>query len=265
MVAGCLGGDPAAWRFFVVQYVPLAAALLARHFPALTGRREEILRQALLEARADDARFFRNYQGHSEREFLLHWREHVLAVGAREGAPAATPEITLDWDMFQNALRDLTILERQMVWLSILSPRPDDAPQILRTSADSFTAALQKAQEALRAGLDRWNAAMLAENRGGLLESARAARSGECPPPKRFLRLFDGQITWRDRQELEHHLAACWFCVDVLCRFREVIYLKATVQPLAETAGGPYLEALGFSAVQPSRWRRLLPAGRRQI
>ncbi|MBI3664961.1 MAG: hypothetical protein HY236_01850 [Acidobacteria bacterium] len=68
MVAQCLAQQDSAWRHFVTHYLPFAAAVLDRHFPELSPRREELLRLALLEARAGEIRFFREYHGQSERE-----------------------------------------------------------------------------------------------------------------------------------------------------------------------------------------------------
>ncbi len=258
MVAQCLQGQPPAWKHFIAEYLPFAAAVLERHLPAPSVRRDELLRELLLAAQDPDARFFRDYSGQSEREFLLHLREHVLRVAGRQQPAAPAPEIPLDWEVFDGALSGFTALERQTIWMFLLEPEAGDTDQILRLDAKTVAGAMAKAQEALRVSSDRWNPEALARNRHRLAAEARDRRTQDCPPPRMSLRLLDGQITWSDRTEIEYHLTACWPCVDLLCRFREITFLTRRMQPLSESEAAGYLKLLGLEAAGPSRWKRLL-------
>ncbi len=65
-------------------------------------------------------------------------------------------------------------------------------------------------------------------------------------------------ITWRDREELDRHLAGCWHCVDQFCRFRETLFLSRRAHPLPEREAEAYLRVLGIEVRAPSRWKRLL-------
>ena len=260
MVEQCLAGQDAAWKHFVSQYLPFAAAVLDRHFPQLGPRREDLLRKTLLETRAEDARFFRDYRGQSEREFLLHLREHVQRVARGAAPPPPAPEIPLDWEIFESSLKDLTALEREAVWLFVLSPAAGDSDKILRLDPRTIAATMTKTQETLRPHCDRLNSEMLSENRHLLAETTRAQQPKECPDPKEFLRLLDGQITWRGRVEAEHHLTLCWRCVDLMCRFREVAALARLASPLSVSAAEPYWKALGLNTTPPPLWKRLLRA-----
>ena len=258
MVAQCLEGQPSGWKQFVSEYLPFAAAVLDRHFPRLAARRSELLREVLLRGRDENARFFRDYSGHNDREFLVHLHEHVLGVGDEQEGPAPAPEIPLAWDVFDRSLTGLSALERQIAWMFVLSPTNDDTDQILHLDRKAVAALLARAQEALRAACDRWNPEMLAQNRHMLAQEARARRTTECPVPKVFLRALDGQITWRDREELDRHLAGCWHCVHQFCRFREILFLSRRVHPLPEPETEAYLKVLGIETRPPSRWKRLL-------
>ena len=261
MVAQCLEGQAAGWKHFIREYLPFAAAVLDRHFPQPPELRDATLREALLRARDQDDQFFRDYAGHSEREFLLHLREHALAI-AEELEPAqAIPEIPLDWEVFGKALEQWSALERQIVWTFVLGPMTDDTAQILRQAPKSVEATLAKAQESLRAACDRWNPEMIAQNRRLLAEQARAGRTSDCAAPKTFLRLLDGQLTWRDRTDLERHMTACWHCVDLLCRFREIVFLTRQARPFPEPEVEACSKLLGIETQHPSRWKRLLGKG----
>jgi hypothetical protein len=255
MVAQCLGGQESGWKHFITEYLPFAMAVLERHAPEAAARRQDLLGEVLLRARANDADFFRRYSGHSEREFLLHLREHaLLAAALQENAP----EIPLEWDVFEKALAEFTILERQAVWMFVLCPGGRDAGKMMRLEPKSIEGIITRAQEALRRNCDRWNPEMLAANRHLLAGAARARSLKDCAAPRLFLRLLDGQITWRGRAEIEHHLAVCWRCVDLLCRLREVAFLMRQTRPLPAAEAESCCKLLGLRAGRASGLRRLL-------
>jgi hypothetical protein len=257
LVEACLANQDAGWKRFVTDYLPFAGLLLERHYPQLVPRRETLLREVLLRARDQDHQFFRDYRGHSEREFLVHLRGLVLHVLEETEPAVPAPEIPLSWESFEGSLSGLTALERQVAWLFLLCPRAEDAPLLLRADQPSVTVMLGRAQEQLRAALDHWSADLLEQNRHLLAAEARLRQTKDCPDPRAWLRLLDGQITWRDRQDLERHLTACWCCVDRLCRFREVMRLSRLVQPFTETEAEPFAKAIGVSFAPPSSWKRV--------
>lgn len=260
MVDACLAAQDAGWKHFITDYLPFAGLVLDRHYPQLIPRRESLLREVLLRSRDQDNQFFRDYRGRGEREFLLHLREHVLRV-LEEAEPAVPPpEMPLPWESFDQAFRKLTALERQVVWLYVLNPRADDAALMLRADQPSVTAILTRAQDHLRTSLDHWSSGMLEQNRHLLAHQARRLQTKDCPENKVFLRLLDGQNTWRDRYELEQHLITCWYCVDRLCRFREIYRLSRLTKPFPESEAEPYAKAIGLSFPPPSGWKRFFGA-----
>jgi hypothetical protein len=261
MVARCLERDQTAWRQFIGDHVPFAAAILDRYFPALASRREELCDALLARTAADECRFFRDYSGQSDREFLLHLRDLAIEIGSARQPAAPAPDVPLDWETFDKAFAGFTALERQGVWLFVLAPQAGDRDKILRLAPEAAAAHLSKAQEALRAACDRWSADMLAQNAPLLAREARAHRTNDCAEPKKFLHLLDGQTTWRDREILEQHLAACWHCVDVLSRFRESIFLARSIQPLPQSQIEAYWKRMNIESPRPSRWKLLFGRG----
>ncbi|MBI3664960.1 MAG: hypothetical protein HY236_01845 [Acidobacteria bacterium] len=140
--------------------------------------------------------------------------------------------------------------------MSVLNPAAD-ADKMLHLDEKTVAATMGKAQELLRGRSDRWSADMLAQNRPLLAKTAAALAPKDCPEPKQFLRLLDGQITWRGRLEVEHHMTLCWRCVDQMCRFREVSALARLSSPLSDSAAEPYWTALGLRTAAPPLWKRL--------
>jgi hypothetical protein len=260
MVQQCAALEDSGWRAFIFEYLPFAGALLDRYGPQLASRRGGLLREVLLRARDGQAAFFRDYRGQSEREFLLHLREMVLSVLEEAEPVAPPPAVLLDWDAFAAALGPLTALEKQAVWMEVLNPRETEAALMLRMDERSLASAREKSQQALRSACDRWSADLLLQNRGRLARRARTLAASGCVETRLLLRSLDGQITWRDRAELERHLEQCWHCVDRLCRLREVLRLSRQVAPLTAAEAQPYCQAIGLAAVPESRWKRWLGA-----
>jgi hypothetical protein len=259
MISQCLERREPAWRQFLRDHLQFAGAVFDRHFPEQTLQPDEVLRAFVRRTVEPDSGLFRDYSGQGEREFLLYLRDLVIQFGEERRPPPAEPEIALEFEVFEKALAALSPIERQIVWTPLLGPQHDDADQILRLDSKVVASCTGKAQEALRASCDRWSSGLLLENRQRLLAETRSRRTNDCPTPRAFLRLIDGQITWRDRGEIEHHLTVCWHCVDYICRFREVIFLSRKTRPLPDAEIESYLKLLGIEAPAP-RWKRLLGA-----
>ncbi len=259
MARQCQEEQPAGWRYFIKHYLPFAAALLDRHCPESAPKRDALLEQILQRSRRQDSQFFRDYRGQSEREFLLYFRDSVLAVVSEQAAPADRPaEMVLEWEVFQKSLEGFSPLEQQAIWMFLICPRARDWNEILSLESKSAQAVLAKAQDAIRAAWNEWNPEMLAANRSALMQAARSSGTNNCPDAKAFVRLLDGQITWRDRADIERHTAGCWYCVDVLCRLREAAFVARQVQPLPDTETRKYLSGLGIGIARPSSWKRFL-------
>jgi len=259
MLEQCLAGRETAWRHFVSEYLPFASAVVERHCPD-PARRSALLREAMLGTRDDQARFFRDYHGQGEREFLLHLRDHVCRVLEAAAAPLSDPDVPLEWEAFDKAVAGLGPLERQAVWMPLVTPAAEGVAAALRVDPATVEAAQAKAQELLRAACDHWSADMLQANRRLLLQAARSRPAPDCPDQKVFIRLIDGQITWRARADLEHHLANCWPCIDRLCRFREVYWLSRQAPAVSVSERESLLQAAGLEPERPSAWKRLIGA-----
>ncbi len=259
MARQCQDGHPAGWRHFVKYYLPFAAALVDRHCSESAPKRDALLEEVLQRSRGQNFHFFRNYQGQSEREFLLYFRDYVLAIAQEQAAPPERPpQIVLEWELFQRSLEGFSLLERQAIWMFLLCPWASDWSEILNLEPKSAHAILAKAQDAMRAAYEEWNPEMLPQNRNALAQTARSLAANNCPATRAFVRLLDGQITWRDRADIERHTAGCWCCVDVLCRLREAAFVARRIQPLPDAETERYLSGLGIGIARPSKWKRFL-------
>jgi hypothetical protein len=256
MVSQCRAGEAAGWRHFVAHYVTFIRSLLDRHFSELRNHHDSLLNDVLVRARAEDGQLFLSFSAQSEREFLVHLREFIATVAEEAVAPEGR-EDPLGWDVFAGALQDLSLLEKEAVWMILLAPAAHDAHEVLRIDNKSTAEALLKAQDALRGACDTWSADLLTQSRRALAEHARSIPAIHCQSPKSFLRLLDGEMTWRDRLELEHHTTSCWRCLDLLCRFQEVVFVAGQSRTLSHEEAEPYWKLLQIEARQRRGWKRL--------
>src|SRR3990172_8632892 len=54
-----------------------------------------------------------------------------------------------------------------------------------------------------------------------LFAALEKQRGEACVPDKTYVRFVDGQLTWREREEVERHLENCFYCLNRFAAFRE--------------------------------------------
>jgi hypothetical protein len=251
MIRDCRANRREGWLYFVSNCLPVVQKI-ARHYR--TGN--DIAAGEILPAACNpQSPLFASLEPVPERLFLAELRQHVLY--ALDGvAPMPEPEMAIDLETLSAALEPLTLLEKQAVWLEAMRYSPAETARMLHSAAATIEQIREKAGERLRANMDNWRAALLADN-GRQLGRAAAVATPECLPAKAFLDLLDGRTTWKGREDLERHVNGCWHCVDHFCRLVEVIDLLRGIQPLKNSEAEPFLRLLGIAPSKPPAWKRL--------
>jgi hypothetical protein len=116
MAEGCARGERLGWSEFVRDYSPIARILLEQYFPVLKPEIDAHVTAAVERARVNNNGWFTTFHFANEREFLMSFRELVFTYG-REVARLPTPEISLD--QMRDIMKDLPVVERQMLWLFV--------------------------------------------------------------------------------------------------------------------------------------------------
>jgi hypothetical protein len=273
IVEGCVAREAGAWREFVRRYLPLARHLLFHYAPERAGREGEtaVFRAAL----QDDARFFRSFSGHTERELLVHFRAFVLEQTRRRGAgnaaaqPSApeaaagggaahAPVITLE--TLRAALKDFTALQRQQVWMYMQGYSPEQTALLLGSlKPQTVSATLSLAQEKLREAMDAWSEDSLRASGPALAEEVTGMETKDCYPYLAFNRILDGQIAWRDREQTLGHMKECFRCVARFCEVQEMLYVQRTAPAAVESDVEAVLQSVGMEAAPaPAQKKSLL-------
>lgn len=230
MIGDCRQNEAAGWRYLIEHYVPVIR-VLSTHYK-VTAKVEDVLKNL-----KDPALPLWAAPGpRTEREFVSLLRSHLLG----KFAPVApVPHAELDLEIMSAALERFSAIERQFVWLESMGYSAEQTVRMMTLEATSIQGARDRAAEALRSHMDRWNREILLANGPHLGRLAQAVPTDRCLPPNAFLDMIDGRITWSRKKDYEFHLVACWHCVDHFCRIREADFTRKVAKPLpAEEAAG---------------------------
>lgn len=231
MAEDCRRGERGGWEEFIRDYSGFARTYLAHYFPALAPEIDEHVTTVFRRARSGDNSFFRDLTFANEREFACAFRDYVFAYG-REAARLPTPEVSLD--NVRELMKDLPVVEQQMLWLFMRGFSVEQISPILMNAEATARKVEQIARERLRALLPDASPDALVVSARALMEQAEQRRGDACLPLKTFNNIVNGQVSWRERDEAEKHVAACFYCLDRFTTFQEVVRMLKDRQPAAE-------------------------------
>ena len=253
MVTDCRSGRPEGWSYFISNYVPVVRRILAHYHPtASSGGLVERLLPVICRPESSP---FASLEPAPERSFVAELRQQVLAA-ADELARIPPAAIEINLETLAAALADLTLAEKQAVWLETMLYSPEDSGTLLRMDARTVEKIRAKAAERIRGKTDAWSSALLANSGRQLAKASACVRTAECPPSKVFLDVLDGRTTWRGREEMERHASACWYCIDHFCRMAEVIGLLRGSVPLSKQEAEKFRDLIGLPPSKQAGWKR---------
>jgi hypothetical protein len=257
MIQDCRANKPAGWSYFVTNFVPFCRAVVDHYCPDRRGD-PELLNRVLLVLKQPASSFFSSFDPATEREFVTHLRQFVLAAVE----PDIAGDAALDLETFSSALEPLTVVERQIVWLETMDYDTAPVSALMHVSPETVEKVKSTAGELLRAKLDHWTRSMIRDNGPRLRRAVEAFKSDEPLPVKAFLDALDGRITWARRRDMERQLANSWYEIDHFCRVREADSLLRASRPLTHDEAEPYRLLLQVPAEKPPFWKRILAESR---
>jgi hypothetical protein len=285
MVEDCSRGERLGWQEFVRDFAGIARALLTHYFLTLVPDIDEHVVAVFRRAGAhtpctgsparpalthqeqagggghssSGATWFTGLSFSNEREFLMAFRDLVFAYG-REEERIPAPDVSLD--QLRAIVRDLTLLEREMLWLILKGYDGARIAAIMMNAAATAEAVKRIADERLTALIPGAAPEDLAPSARVLMELAEQSKTDKCASLKNFNNLVNGQITWRERELAEEHMSNCFCCIDRFTTFQEMVRLRVDVPPLPEPQVEAILARLPFAAGKPRGVLSRLFAGR---
>jgi len=259
MAEDCARGERLGWKEFVRDYAGIARALLTHYFPTLAPEVDEHLVAAFRRAGGNGARWFAGLKFSNEREFMMAFGDLVFAYG-REQERVPVPPISLD--QVRAIMKDLTLLERELLWLVIKGYDGARIAAIMMNAAATADAVRGIAGERLNALAPGMAPGHPVIPTPVLMELAEQSKTDKCASLKTFNNLVNGQITWRDREQAEEHMNNCFYCIDRFTTFQEMVRLRKDVPPLSESQIEAVLAQLPVAADKPRGTLSRLFAGR---
>ncbi len=220
MAEDCARGERLGWEEFVRDYSGMARGLLAHYFPALAPEIEDHVVAVFRRARASQNSFFQNLKFANEREFAFAYRDFVFAYG-REVARLPVPQVSIE--QARGIMQDMPPVEQQVLWLLMRGFSEEQIAPILMHAEATAHSVKQKADERLRTIVPNASPDALVLSARALMEAAEQAKSEACLPLKTFNNIVNGQISWRERDVAEKHIAGCFYCLDRFTTFQEII------------------------------------------
>ena len=247
MAQDCAAGEHLGWQEFVRDYLGITQQLLQHYFPVLQPDMEQHVLGVFQRARANENAWFKEITFQNEREFLMAYRGLLFAY-ARTSARVPTPELSLD--QFREIVKDLSVVEREVMWLFLKGYNAQQISPMMMNAEATSNAVKAVADQRLKDLFPAMTADAFNISARTLIEAAEKTKTPECLPLKTFNNIVNGQITWRERDVAEQHIRECFYCIDRFTSFQEMIRLKKDAKPAAETEVGPVLEKLGLAAAK---------------
>lgn len=245
MAEDCARGERLGWEEFVRDYAGFARIFLVHYFPALAPEIDDHITEVFRRARANNNSFFQDLKFANEREFAVAFRNHVFTYG-REAARLPVPQISLE--QVREVMKDLPVVEQQMLWLFIRGYDAEMIAKVLMNAEATAREVKTKADERVRKVVPAASPDALVISARALMEAAEQTKTDACLPLKTFNNIINGQITWRERDAAEKHVAACFYCLDRFTTFQEVIRMIKDQQRVSDAEVEKILGTLDLPA-----------------
>lgn len=241
MAEDCRRGERLGWEEFVRDYSGFTRIFLSHYFPAVAPDLDEHIVTVFRRARSTDNAFFQGLKFANEREFAFAFRDLVFAYG-REAARLPEPQVSLE--QVREIMKDLPVVEQQMLWMFMRGFRAEQIAPVLMNAETTAHKVEKIAAERLRSVIPSASNDGLVISARALMQQAEQRRSDVCLPLKTFNNLINGQVTWRERDVAEKHVGECFYCLDRFTTFQEIVRMLKDRQPAAPADVDRIVDAL---------------------
>jgi hypothetical protein len=245
MAEECAAGERTGWSDFVRDYGPVSRTLLTHYFPPLVPEMDTHVAGPFTRAYANDGEWFRELKFQNEREFAMAFRELVFTYG-RAAARLPKPEISLD--QFREIVKDLPVVERQLLWLCVKGYSAAQISPMMMNAEATSNAVKEIADKRLAEVLPEATSAAFTVSARALMEAAEQTKTDQCLSLRTYNNLVNGQITWRERELAEQHMCDCFYCLDQFTAYQEMIRINKDRKPLGDAEVERVLATIGVKA-----------------
>ncbi|HEY4682547.1 MAG TPA: hypothetical protein VIH17_04775 [Candidatus Acidoferrales bacterium] len=245
LLRGALCGEAAGWRGLAALMGPTAGAVGAHYFPGIWSKEEMAAEEVLLELYRNGAKRLREFQGTAENEFLLFLRQIIWELGEGKGGAGAAE--TMRPELFEKLLEGLAYVPRQILAVSAKGYQTREIEKILEIDKKHAEEVIEAAKEKLRAlEGERYREDTVSGGWAALRAAHEEDKKEGCVSDKTFVRISEGQITWREKEAAEQHMASCLYCLDRWTNFQEMRMYYSSLPPAADGFIESVVRKMGF-------------------
>jgi hypothetical protein len=256
ILPACEQGDAEAWRAFLESYNPLAFRYLEHYLPPAASRRAEAWSAALRELSDEQCARLKTFDHQAEREFLVDLRDFLLERGApsldasADASDAPRPTV----ESLKALLNGLPLAHQEVLFLKLAGYSDATIEGMMRATPTVAAAGLERLQADYGVLLRHERDACLWPSAWAeFLRETRSQRIEDCPQPRVFVRVHDGQTTWYEKDPAEQHVAGCLHCLERWAALREAGYWRRVIPPANAGEVAEFLSALPIQAAPPAR------------
>src|SRR4051794_35444530 len=173
----------------------------------------------------------------------MSYRDLLFAY-ARTAARVPVPELSLD--QFKEIVKDLNVVEREIMWLYVKGYAAARISPMKMNAVATANAVKGIADQRLKDLFPGMTADAFNASARSLMEAAEKTKGENCLPLKTYNNLVNGQLSWRERDLAEEHIRDCFYCLDRFTGYQEMIRLRKDAVPLPDAEVEPVLGKLGF-------------------
>jgi hypothetical protein len=247
MAEDCAAGERLGWSEFVRDYGGITRQLLEQYFPVLRPEIEQHVLGVYERAHANDNAWCKGLNFQNEREFQMSFRDLVFAY-ARTAARVPVPELSIE--QFKEIVKDLNVVEREILWLYVKGYDAARIAPMMMNAAATANAVKGIADQRLKDLFPAMTADAFNASARSLMEAAEKAKGENCLPAKTYNNLVNGQLSWRERDLAEEHIRDCFYCLDRFTGYQEMIRLRKDMVPLPQQQVDAVMAKLGFGAAK---------------
>ena len=245
LLRGALAGEALGWRGLIGLIAPTAGAVGAHYFPGVWAKEELAAGDVLLELHRDNATCLREFKGTAENEFLFFLRDFILQLG--ESKEHAAVKTKLPVELLRKLLEGLPYVPKQILVMGAKGYPAAQVGKILKIDEKHAREVIEAAKARLKEIGREQDSEELFHAGWRVLQGLRKESAKEaCVPHRTFVRIADGQITWREKEAAEQHMKDCLRCLDGWTNYQEMCMYYASLPPAGEALVESILGRMGF-------------------
>jgi hypothetical protein len=231
MLEGCMRRNHRSWEFFISRYGAVAWKVVELDSGFQGRQTEASLAEVMASMDEENCRFFKEFSGSSEREFLVHLRGKVLSF-CRDRFRAAEPPV-LDVQSLHQIFIKAPLAYQEAAWLALKGYSDEIVGKILRIPLTLARKGRSELLPRLSDSLSQTDQPCLKLD-DRVLSEIEGSGGHNCVSVKIFSKVMDGQMPWRDKQLIEQHTAECLHCLDRETSLKEILFLLRNLPALTE-------------------------------